>query len=73
MGSPSLLDRVRRVRPRLHVFGHIHEARGRWHRDGTTFANVSVLDGRYEMAHPPMVFKINPSRDDTGGVTIHPE
>ncbi|MDY3556164.1 metallophosphoesterase [Gemmata sp. JC717] len=73
VGSPSLLDRVRRVRPRLHVFGHIHEARGRWQEDGTTFANVSVLDGRYDMVHQPMVFKINTSRDDTGGVTIHPE
>jgi hypothetical protein len=73
VGSPSLLDRVLRVRPRLHVFGHIHEARGRWHRDGTTFANVTVLDGRYQMVHEPTVFKINTNRDGTGGVTIHPQ
>ncbi|KAG8774416.1 hypothetical protein FRC12_001985 [Ceratobasidium sp. 428] len=28
-GCPALLDRVRLVRPRLHVFGHIHDGRGR--------------------------------------------
>ncbi|KAG9118607.1 hypothetical protein FRC07_006801 [Ceratobasidium sp. 392] len=27
-GCPALLDRIRRVQPMLHVFGHVHEARG---------------------------------------------
>jgi Icc-related predicted phosphoesterase len=43
-GSRSLGDAVRRVRPRLHVFGHIHEGRG---CEGSSY-NVAVKDARYE-------------------------
>jgi len=59
VGSPSLLDRVLQVRPRFHVFGHIHEARGQWERDGITFANVAVLNHKYEFAHEAMGFQID--------------
>ena len=41
-GCRDLLNRVREVRPRLHVFGHIHEAAGQIHAAGTTFVNASV-------------------------------
>ncbi|MDB5171738.1 MAG: Calcineurin-like phosphoesterase [Phycisphaerales bacterium] len=62
-GSPSLLEAIRRVRPRLAVFGHIHEGRGRWtiEVDGQTvqLANASLMDERYRLAHPPMEFEIS--------------
>jgi Icc-related predicted phosphoesterase len=45
-GSSTLLDRVREVKPRLHVFGHIHEAAGRTEVEGTTFLNASTQMGR---------------------------
>lgn len=45
-GSRTLLERVREVRPRVHVFGHIHEAAGRLDLDGTTFLNASTQMGR---------------------------
>lgn len=41
VGCQDLLDRVWEVRPRLHVFGHIHEAAGRADVDGLTFVNAS--------------------------------
>jgi Icc-related predicted phosphoesterase len=34
------------VKPRLHVFGHIHEAAGRTEFEGTTFLNASTQMGR---------------------------
>lgn len=46
VGCKDLFDRVREVRPRLHVFGHIHEAAGRVDIDGTTFVNASSFQGR---------------------------
>lgn len=51
VGCEDLLDRVREVRPRLHVFGHIHEAAGRWEREGTIFVNASTQ----ESTRPPRV------------------
>jgi Icc-related predicted phosphoesterase len=45
VGCRDLLDRVREVRPRLHVFGHIHEAAGRAEFDGITFVNASTQLG----------------------------
>jgi predicted phosphohydrolase len=42
-GCDELLSRVKEVRPRFHVFGHIHEAAGTWKIDGTTFINASCL------------------------------
>lgn len=44
-GCRDLLDRVLEVRPRLHVFGHIHESRGRADTDGITFVNAAVPYG----------------------------
>jgi Icc-related predicted phosphoesterase len=42
VGCEDLLRRVRQVKPRLHVFGHIHEAAGRYDIDGTIFVNASI-------------------------------
>jgi Icc-related predicted phosphoesterase len=36
---------VYEVRPRLHVFGHIHEAAGRADIDGIVFVNASTQMG----------------------------
>lgn len=46
VGCADLLARVWQVRPRLHVFGHIHEAAGRADLDGITFVNASSFQGR---------------------------
>lgn len=46
VGCADLLKRVREIKPRLHVFGHIHEAAGRIDQDGITFVNASTHMGR---------------------------
>lgn len=45
VGCADLLARVREVKPRLHLFGHIHQDRGLWESGGTTFANVTTNEG----------------------------
>ena len=44
VGCDDLLAAVKRARPRLHVFGHIHEAAGEYRLDGleTRFVNASA-------------------------------
>jgi predicted phosphodiesterase len=57
-GCEELLQAVRRVRPRLHVFGHIHEGYGRETRDGVEFVNASCCDVRYRPVNPPVVVDV---------------
>ena len=48
VGCEELLTAVvERVKPKVHVFGHIHEAYGRETRGPTTFVNASNCDLRY--------------------------
>lgn len=43
-GCRDLLERVKIVRPLVHIFGHIHEDGGAWAIDGTVFANVTTWE-----------------------------
>jgi predicted phosphohydrolase len=43
-GCVDLRRRVVDVRPRLHLFGHIHQDGGAWHEADTTFANVTTWE-----------------------------
>jgi Icc-related predicted phosphoesterase len=57
-GCDDLRERLTHVRPRLHVFGHIHEGYGRETIDGTTFVNASVVDARYRVVNAPLVVEL---------------
>ncbi|NBO90811.1 MAG: metallophosphoesterase [Planctomycetia bacterium] len=51
-GSPSLTERIKRIQPKLAIFGHIHEGRGEYRLGKTILANVSILDEEYRPIHP---------------------
>ncbi|MEM1320682.1 MAG: metallophosphatase domain-containing protein [Bacteroidota bacterium] len=54
VGCEDLLEFVRRIQPRYHVFGHIHEGYGQYESEGTSFINASVLDVRYNLVNAPV-------------------
>ncbi len=56
VGCADLRKRVEQIKPRLHVFGHIHEAAGWYHNDYTTFINASSAGVGKHLAHPPVVY-----------------
>ena len=58
VGCAELRAAVRRVRPRLHVFGHIHEGYGVTEKDGTRFANASTCTVDYKATNPPLVIDL---------------
>lgn len=58
-GSPSLLERIEQIRPKLAVFGHIHEGRGVSEVGTTMLANVTLLDEHYRPVHAPWVFELH--------------
>lgn len=55
VGCRDLREAVARVRPRLHVFGHIHEGYGRETADGTLCVNAANVDAGYRPVNPPVV------------------
>lgn len=57
VGCEDLFEAVERTRPRVHVFGHIHEAYGEVEKSGTKFINASVLDVRYKLVNSPIEFQ----------------
>jgi len=55
-GCLELLERLRLVRPQLHLCGHIHEGYGVTCSDevpGTTFVNAAICNERYQPDHAP--------------------
>jgi len=58
VGCEELLRGVQQKPPRLHVFGHIHEAYGEESVDGTRFVNASICDLAYRAAHRPVVVEL---------------
>lgn len=58
VGCEDLRKRIETARPKVSVFGHIHEAYGRTEQGGTSFFNASVLDLGYRMANLPFVIEI---------------
>ena len=54
-GCVDLLAKVLVVKPKIHVFGHIHEGYGYKMFNDTTFINASTCTLRYEPTNPPVV------------------
>lgn len=58
VGDQHLLSNVQRVKPKYHIFGHIHEGYGTRVVDETTFINAAVMDERYNLVNKPVVFEL---------------
>lgn len=58
VGCEDLTRYVNEIKPRYHIFGHIHEAYGQKTQNATFFVNASVLNERYELVNPPVVFDL---------------
>lgn len=53
-GSKSLQMEYRRINPKLHVFGHIHEGHGQDKNVITKFVNASHVNADYEPVNKPI-------------------
>ena len=61
VGCSDLLEMVEQIQPQYHIFGHIHESKGTYSNEFTTFINASCLDVKYRMVHAPVVLEIENS------------
>jgi Icc-related predicted phosphoesterase len=67
-GCADLLARVKTLRPKLHLFGHIHEDGGAWTVDGVTFVNVTT----WECERAPTVIDLDVATGECRLVDVPP-
>ena len=61
LGCPYLLEEMKRIRPRLHVFGHVHASHGSNKTQATQYINASIVAGHdFAVRHAPTNIKMNP-------------
>lgn len=60
VGCADLRRALVRVKPKLHVFGHIHGSYGTVVHDGTLFVNAAICDEGYKPTHAPVVLEMEP-------------
>jgi len=58
VGCKDLKNRIKLIKPKIHVFGHIHEGYGVLKKDDITFVNASILNERYRNTNKPIVIEI---------------
>ncbi|OMJ93267.1 hypothetical protein SteCoe_3849 [Stentor coeruleus] len=58
LGCSGLAEIIKMIKPKVHVFGHIHEGHGVQIIDGTTYINASVCNNRYQAIYSPIVFDL---------------
>ena len=57
-GCKELRKKVLEIKPKLHVFGHIHEGYGKTKRNETIYVNASLLDEKYKCANRPIEIEL---------------
>lgn len=62
LGCEELLSAIKRTRPRIHAFGHIHGGYGTTRKDQTIFYNASACNQFYEPVNKPWVIDLAPLR-----------
>lgn len=64
LGCEELAKRIEIVKPKLHIFGHIHSGYG-YNFDGQTHHfNTSILNEKYEYEYKPMTIDWNPDNNE---------
>lgn len=58
VGCSELLKAVKRVKPKYHIFGHIHEGYGLSWEGSTCFVNASSCNERYKPINKPIEITI---------------
>ena len=53
LGCELLAERIKQIKPKIHICGHIHTGYGHYFDGHTHYFNASILNERYNYAHLP--------------------
>ena len=60
LGCELLAERIKKIKPKIHICGHIHSGHGHYFNGHTHYFNASVLNEQYLYAHTPWNIDWNP-------------
>ena len=60
LGCELLAERIKAIKPKIHVCGHIHTGYGHYYDGHTHYFNADVLNERYLYSHTPWNIEWNP-------------
>ncbi len=58
VGCEELAKELHRIKPKIHVFGHIHEGYGELKQNGIHYVNASSCNVKYQPINPPIVIDL---------------
>jgi len=58
VGCWDLREAIFKIKPKLHVFGHIHDGYGKTVVNGITFVNASICNEQYKAINKPIVIDL---------------
>ena len=58
LGSMSLMEKVRIIKPKIHIFGHIHTGKKYTKENGTSYINASVVNEEYRVSYKPTIINL---------------
>lgn len=64
VGCEMLRYRVDEIKPKIHIFGHIHGSYGHYYDGYTHFINASILDEQYQYINSPITFDWNQTTNE---------
>ena len=64
LGCELLTNRINIVKPKIHVFGHIHTGYGYKFDNGTHYFNAAVLNEQYIFTQKPLTVDWNPETNE---------
>lgn len=57
LGCELLIDRIKEIKPKIHICGHIHGGHGYYFDGNTHFFNASILNEQYNYTNLPWNFE----------------
>ena len=64
LGCQLLTDKIKTIKPKIHLCGHIHSGYGYFFDGDTHFLNASVLNEAYQYTNEPLTFECNPDTNE---------
>lgn len=61
VGCEMLRYRVDEIKPKIHIFGHIHGSAGYYYNGHTHYINAAILNEQYLYANLPVTFEWEPT------------